>query len=141
MNQPKHLISSARRLRKRMTDAEWALWNMLRDTQCEFKFRRQHPIEPYVVDFYCAERKLIIEADGGQHGEANDKVRDETLKKMGYRILRFWNNDILTNRDGVWAVIARALNGEVVSDVISPTLPSPLQGEESCGTLASSQQT
>lgn len=109
-NQPHQKISQARRLRKNMTDAEWKIWDMLRGPQCTFKFRRQHPIAPYIIDFYCAELNLIIEADGGQHGGLHDKKRDTFLKDKGYHILRFWNNNILENPCGVWDKIAMTID-------------------------------
>ena len=104
--------TNARRLRKTMTDAEQALWRNLRDRQVEgCRFRRQVPIGRYIVDFACLERRLIVEVDGGQHevNQADDAVRDAWLKKEGYRVLRLWNNDVLSNREGVLQKIAEAL--------------------------------
>ncbi len=131
MKQSRHLIQSARRLRQNMTDAEWELWDILRGPQCRFRFRRQHPIEPYIVDFYCSELSLIIEADGSQHGGEDDMKRDTYLKEKGYRILRFWNNDILSNIDGVWARIDAVLNDLSQLPRVTPTLTLPLKGEGS----------
>jgi very-short-patch-repair endonuclease len=96
----------ARRLRHRQTDAEKALWAILRRKQISgFKFRRQEPIGPYVVDFVSFEKKLIIEIDGGQHAEMQARARDEErstwLRGEGYEVLRFWNNDVLVNREAV----------------------------------------
>ncbi len=107
----------ARELRKRQTDAERALWNKLRSKQIEgVKFRRQQPIGPYIVDFVSLERKLIIEIDGGQHNERKvreeDQEREEWLKEKGYQILRFWNNDVLTNIEGVLERIKENLEGK-----------------------------
>src|SRR5271168_5144692 len=92
----------ARILRRRPTDAERRLWHFLRRDQLGFRFRRQFPIPPYFVDFACVEAKLVIEADGSQHALPGDHDRrDAFLTSRGWRVLRFWNNDILTNRDGV----------------------------------------
>ena len=96
-----------------MTDAEWALWLRLRDRRLDgHKFWRQRSFWPYVADFCCLKSKLIIEVDGGQHTPLRDNVRTASLKKQGFRILRFWNNDVLSNIDGVLEVILKALEGE-----------------------------
>ena len=94
-----------------MTDAERALWRILRLRQVEGKrFRRQVPIDCYIVDFACLEARLIIEVDGGQHFESeSDRKRDAYLRSQGFRVLRFWNNEILANREGVFQVITEAL--------------------------------
>ena len=98
----KSLTPIARKLRKNLTDAEKHLWYVLRVNNLGFKFRRQALIGKYIVDFVCYEKKLIIELDGGLHyGSADDKTRDEWLKSQGFKILRFWNNEVLENRDGV----------------------------------------
>ena len=101
----------ARSLRKTPTDAEDALWYQLRSRRLNgFKFVRQEPLGPYTVDFICRERRIIIEADGGQHADsAGDKIRDKWLADHNYRILRVWNHDILRNIAGVLEVIATAL--------------------------------
>lgn len=89
-----------------MTDAERLLWNRVRANQLGIKFRRQQPLENYVVDFVCFENKLIIELDGGQHFDSErDAKRDDFLKANGYRILRFWNNEVLRDIEGVLMVI------------------------------------
>src|SRR5437899_1689174 len=92
-------LATAQRLRREMTDAERKLWSALRSRQMEgAKFRRQQPIGPFIADFVCQERRLIIEADGGQHAESStDDRRTAFLESKGYRVLRFWNNDILQN--------------------------------------------
>jgi|SRR3982074_2600040 very-short-patch-repair endonuclease len=107
----------ARRLRRDSTDAERKLWYRLRSRSIlGFKFVRQEPIGPYVVDFVCRERRLILEVDGGQHaGNKRDLVRDQWLAGQRYRVLRFWNNDVLGNVDGVLETIAVALNEEASS--------------------------
>jgi len=114
MEKSKEEIALARGLRKRQTDAERVLWNKLRNKQMEgVKFRRQQPIGSYIVDFVSLERKLIIEIDGGQHNERKvrekDQEREKWLKEKGYQILRFWNNDVLTNIEGVLERIKETL--------------------------------
>jgi primosomal protein N' (replication factor Y) len=93
-----------------MTQAEKRLWSVLRDRQLGgHKFRRQHPVGPYIADFACFECRLIVEADGGQHNESvSDERRTVDLQKAGWRVLRFWNNDILENIEGVAAKILEA---------------------------------
>ena len=100
----------ARALRRRMTDAERRIWYFLRGRHlADFKFRRQHPIGPYVVDFVCLEQKLVIELDGGQHAsDPNDLRRDAFLQRQGYRVLRFWNNEALNHTAAVCESILRA---------------------------------
>lgn len=102
--------NSARALRRRMTDAERRIWYFLRGRHLVgFKFRRQHPIGPYVVDFVCLEQKLVIELDGGQHAsDPNDPHRDAFLQRNGYRVLRFWNNEALSRTAAVCESILRA---------------------------------
>jgi very-short-patch-repair endonuclease len=115
----------ARRLRKNSTDAETRLWSRLRRKQLDgFRFRRQVSLGPYVADFVCFEARLIVEADGGQHAErAADAARTAWLERRGYRVLRFWNNDILGNTDGVIQSIRSALAQH------PPPHPSPARGE------------
>jgi very-short-patch-repair endonuclease len=111
----KRRVTLERKLRGQPTDAEMKLWLSLRDRRlCGFKFVRQEAIESYVVDFVCRDRRLIIEVDGGQHADSlSDRNRDRVLSEAGYRVLRFWNNDVLANRDGVLQVIAEALEAEL----------------------------
>jgi very-short-patch-repair endonuclease len=100
-------------LRRSSTDAEQALWNELRARRPGgHKFRRQWTIGPYIADFCCVESLLIVEADGSQHSEKADRARTVYLRGQGFRILRFWNNDILTNMEGVLTVILGALKTE-----------------------------
>ena len=104
--------ATARRLRRNGTDAERALWRYLRNrTASGAKIRRQQPIGPYIVDFVCFEARLIIEIDGGQHAVQADQdaIRTAYLKRHKFRVIRFWNNDVLTNPHGVFATIERAL--------------------------------
>jgi very-short-patch-repair endonuclease len=101
-------VDRARGLRRTMTDAELRLWRYLRNRHLiGMKFRRQHEIDRYIVDFVCPEASLIVELDGGQHAEmmAADADRTRRLEAMGYRVLRFWNNDVLANTGAVLEVI------------------------------------
>ncbi|MEW5972259.1 MAG: ATP-dependent RNA helicase HrpA [Pseudomonadota bacterium] len=116
----------ARSLRHNQTEAEQKLWQQLRAHRFEgAKFRRQHPLGPYVVDFVCLEKHLVIELDGGQHSEAEayDRQRDAWLEGQGFRVLRFWNNEVMQNLEGVLEAIRLALQSP------SPQPPSP-QGQE-----------
>ena len=104
----------ARALRSSLTDAERKLWSHLRLRQVHgFKFRRQRPVGPYIVDFVCLERSLIIEVDGSQHVQqaAQDAHRDDYLAGLGFKVLRFWDNSVLAETDAVIEVIAQALGG------------------------------
>src|SRR5262245_14031426 len=96
-------VSSARALRRAMTDAERKLWFALRDRRLEgTKFRRQVPIGPYIADFVYFESRMVIEVDGGQHADsAHDAKRDRWFEANRFRVLRFWNNDVLSNIEGV----------------------------------------
>ena len=107
-----NLTILAKNLRKSSTDAERCLWKYIRNKKLSgLKFRRQMPIGKYIADFVCFENKIIIELDGGQHNEdaeiVDDKVRTVWLESQGFKVLRFWNNDVLKNMAGVWEVIAR----------------------------------
>jgi very-short-patch-repair endonuclease len=102
------LVTLSRNLRKRQTDAENLLWRHLRGKQVEgLRFRRQQPIGRYIADFVCLEKRLILEIDGGQHDleKHKDDQRTNWLMNEGYRVLRFWNNDVLTNLEGVLETI------------------------------------
>jgi very-short-patch-repair endonuclease len=97
-------------LRRQPTDAERLLWQRLRGEQLGAKFRRQHPYLGYVLDFVCLERKLVIEVDGSQHAESEtDEKRDRDLRASGFRVLRFWNNEVITQTDAVLERIAGEL--------------------------------
>ena len=100
-------IPFARQLRVEATDAEARLWQRLRNRMLGgFKFRRQFPVGPYIADFVCIERKLIVELDGGQHADnPADERRTRFLERRGYRVIRFWNPDVLANTDGVLEMI------------------------------------
>jgi very-short-patch-repair endonuclease len=107
-----------------MTDAERKLRQRLRAHRFnEASFRRQLPIGPYIVDFACLRARLVIELDGGQHGPRRDSVRDAWLANQNLRVLRFWNNDVHSNIEGVMQVIADAL-----TQVIPPSLTLPRKG-------------
>jgi very-short-patch-repair endonuclease len=92
-----------RKLRRNLTDAERLLWRRLRDGQINgHKFRRQHPYGDFILDFVCLEMKLVIEVDGGQHSESDKDVsRDQLLVDAGFRVMRFWNNQVMTELDAV----------------------------------------
>jgi very-short-patch-repair endonuclease len=120
----------ARGLRQRSTDAERLVWQHLRDRRLGgLKFRRQHPVGRYIVDFVCPECRLVVELDGSQHmvNRTADAKRTRDLAQAGYRVLRFWDNDVLRNTDAVLAAILAAA-GVNAADQPSP-LPSPLKGE------------
>ena len=108
----RELRDRAREMRANPTPAELRLWSILRDRRMpSAKFRRQHVLEPYIVDFVCLERMLIVEADGSQHAEnSSDQRRDFRLRARGFRVLRFWNNDVLDNAVGVFEAIFAALH-------------------------------
>ena len=113
------LIPIAKRLRKNATEAEKHLWYILRSKSMGVKFRRQAVIGRYVVDFVCFEKRFIIEVDGGQHCQnSKDIIRDQWLKSQGYDVMRFWNNEVLENLDGVFEVLEARLNSP------SPSLPT-----------------
>jgi len=115
----------ARTLRQNMTEAERRIWQILRLNRMKgCKFRRQVPIGPYIADFVCHEARLIVEIDGGQHDplSAREAERNEFLQSEGYRILRFWNNKVLANLDGVHQTIASELGR------ITPTQTLPHRG-------------
>ena len=109
--QDKKTVRIARRLRVNQTEAETVLWNRLRNRQIDgYKFVRQQPIGQYICDFVCREKLVVVEVDGGQHAElVSDVIRDRFLNELGYRVLRFWNNDVLGNIDGVLTTIQAEL--------------------------------
>ena len=124
------IITAAKKLRQDQTEAEKKLWLKLRNRQLGgVKFRRQQFIGPFIVDFACLEHKLIIEIDGGHHGQVINKERDNNrtswLEQEGYHVIRFWNNDVIQNVDIVLEKI-----WEVLNNTSYPNLSSPLKGEE-----------
>ena len=127
----KRLTTLARNLRRNQTDAERNLWSRLRCSQLNgVKFRRQQPVGDYIVDFISFEKRLIIEIDGGQHIESttNDHVRTDYLENQGYRVIRFWNTDIMQNLEGV---INEIVNTLTPYQVRGRLYTSPIKGEES----------
>lgn len=125
---PINLTEVSRDLRKRMTDAERVLWQRLKSKQLYgFKFRRQEQIGRFIVDFVCFEKGVVVEADGGQHSSEREKDEERTqwLNSQGYTVLRFWNNDIPTNPEGVLEEIRSAC-----MKTPSPQ-PSPTEGRGS----------
>jgi primosomal protein N' (replication factor Y) len=111
-----------------MTDAEQVLWKELRKYRLGWRFRRQFPIPPYIVDFACLYARLIVEADGGQRGRPGDHdLRDRALRRRGWRVLRFWNNEILANPQGVLRTISEMLGPP--RDRSPHPNPPPLAGE------------
>lgn len=111
----KETLHKAVQLRHASTPAEVKLWRCLQRGQVDGnKFRRQHAIGPFIADFCCVQKRLVIEVDGGQHVDQADYDADRTsfLEGLGYRVLRFWNNDVEQNIDGVIEVIRQALEGD-----------------------------
>ncbi|MDP9423158.1 MAG: endonuclease domain-containing protein [Pseudomonadota bacterium] len=123
-------LTRAKRLRREMTDAERKLWSVLRSRQLEgARFRRQQPIGPFIADFVCQEARLIVEADGSQHADSERDIRRTAfLWSKGYRVLRFWNNDILENLEGVAESILAALSTPHPAQPPAES-PSPSRGE------------
>lgn len=123
---PEQQTERARSLRNEQTDVEKRLWRELRNRQLDgFKFRRQHGVGPYIVDFVCIEAGLVVELDGGQHAEqaGYDSRRSVFIEAAGYRVVRFWNNEMLENIEGVLERIRAEL-------LASPSPhPSPQRGE------------
>ncbi|HEU4961706.1 MAG TPA: DUF559 domain-containing protein [Sphingomonas sp.] len=117
-------------MRANPTDAERRLWSMLRDRRmATFKFRRQQIITPYIVDFVCFARRLIIEADGSQHADNKDDIRrDRFLRGQGFQVLRFWNNQVLNEASAVADAIFAALTSLTLPSLRLGPLPLP-QGE------------
>jgi len=128
----KKMTKIAKRLRKNMTDAEKLLWSKIRNRQLGVKFRRQQPVGRYIVDFICFEEQIIIEVDGGQHSQnKEDEIRDKWFMAKGFKVLRFWNNDVLRNVRGV----VEDIREELLSPSLNPSrqgreTSSPLKGED-----------
>ena len=122
------IVATARKLRRSSTDVERKLWHRIRDKQVEgFRFRRQRPIEKYIVDFICLDASLIVELDDGQHAESvvYDEKRSAFLESLGYRVLRFWNSEVIENMEGV----LERLRGALLLTRVDPALALPLAGE------------
>ena len=121
---------NAKTLRIGMTEAERRLWSRLRQEQLGVKFRRQHPLGTYVLDFVCLDAKLVVEVDGSQHldQQAYDERRSAWLASQGYAVLRFWANEVLSETDAVVNSISQSL-GLAAAPAPTPTLPQ--RGRES----------
>ena len=124
-------LERAKSLRRRLTDQEKKLWGTLRDRRLGgFKFRKQQPIGPFIADFVCQERRLIVEVDGSQHAESQtDAAPDAFLEDKGYRVLRVWNNEVTGNLSGVLTAILAALSDPHPPIARQWAPPSPLKGE------------
>jgi very-short-patch-repair endonuclease len=117
-------LERARELRGGSTDAERKLWSVLRGGNIDgLKFRRQHPIPPYTVDFCCLSADLVVEVDGSQHSEESDRARTRFLESKGFTVLRFWDNDVLMQIEAVVEAICRTVSP-------SPLTPTPLPSGE-----------
>jgi very-short-patch-repair endonuclease len=124
-------LERTRRLRREMTPQERLLWGQLRDRRLAgAKFRKQMWFAGYIADFACTDARLVVEADGSQHADNTDydAARERAFGSLGWRTLRFWNNEITENLDGVLTVIANALPSPS-RPASPPAFPSPLQGE------------
>ena len=128
------LRDRAKKMRSEPTLAEHRLWQILRAKRLAgHKFKRQLPIDDYIVDFACPSRRLIVEADGGQHSESEyDRHRDAHLRAQGFRVLRFWNNDIFNNEEGVLTSILDALQAPLPARLRRAS-PPPLKGGGAIG--------
>lgn len=126
-------LARARRMRRNMTDAEKLLWRHLRNRQLGHKFRSQMWLCGYIADFACPEAGLVVEADGGQHDARSDydRARTSAFAREGFRVLRFWNHDILGNLDGVLKTISDALPSPSHPAAQAGPLPLPKVGEGS----------
>ena len=121
---PTHALEFSRRLRRDSTDAERKLWQYLRAGRFDgLKFRRQHPIPPYIADFCCIEKRLIVELDGSQHNAQVDAVKTGFLESRGWSIVRFWDNDVLLETEAVLDAIWNAISNRTLS-------PTPLPSGE-----------
>ncbi len=135
----KDMTARARSLRANMTDAELRLWRALRRDQLNgLSFRKQHPIGPYTVDFYCSRLRLAVEVDGGQHAEQRkqaDDRRTQWLAEKGITVVRYWNNDVLSNLEGVPSDLLGHTE-RLAQAVATPTPTLPLSGGGRTDTLA-----
>src|SRR3546814_553421 len=123
---PDGATARSRSLRANMTDAERKVWALLRSAFPKWCFRRQVPFHQYIADFASHRARLVLEIDGGRHGEASDAPRTAIIEADGYRVLRFWNNEVLTNIEGVTGRLAAVLN-----ERSPPPNPPPSRGRAS----------
>ena len=124
-------VERARSLRKNMPDAERAFWHQVRNRRFRgMKFRRQVPVGPYFADFLCHEKKIIVELDGGQHVKQADYDYRRTvfIGKMGFRVIRFWDTDVLKNMNGVLMELEHALGVDDPHPALSHPLPRTGEG-------------
>jgi len=121
MRRDRELIRRAQELRRTMTDCERRLWRRLGDRELGFKFRRQRPIGKYIADFACPAARIVIELDGGQHGsdeaEALDVIRTSAIERCGFRVIRFWNHEVIEDLDDVFE--------RIWNELYAPTLALP----------------
>jgi very-short-patch-repair endonuclease len=118
---PSSTLAIARKLRQQSTDAELRLWYYLRAKRTlSLKWRRQHPIPPYIADFYCHQAKMVVELDGGQHDELRDAKRTAFIRSQGIELIRFWNHDVLLNTEAVIDEILRVVQMRTLSPGPSP---------------------
>lgn len=128
-------VPRARELRRNPTDAERAMWDLLRQHFPHLRFRRQVPLRHYIADFASHATRIIIEIDGGQHSPAADAHRTRTIEAEGYRIIRFWNNDVLGNPEGCSLMIAKCVArshpnpASTRRQAAKSSHPSPIEGE------------
>ncbi|MBA3670361.1 MAG: endonuclease domain-containing protein, partial [Sphingomonas sp.] len=100
----------AQELRNNATDAERKLWRTVSRSQLGHKFSRQMPVGPFIIDFMCRQKRLVIELDGGQHADSpKDEARTRFIEAQGFRVIRFWNNDVMANIEGVIWTVSEAL--------------------------------
>ena len=122
---PPDAVSKARRLRANMTHAEHVVWRLLRASFPDWHFRRQVPIRHFITDFASHRAHLVIEVDGGQHAQVHDDARTKVIEAEGYRVVRFWNSEVLGNPEGVhWAIAAALLDPHPLPS------PPPSRGRE-----------
>ncbi|MGY3449654.1 endonuclease domain-containing protein [Bradyrhizobium sp. USDA 4353] len=128
----KRIRNFAKAMRRGPTDAEAAMWRLLRDRRLsQFKFRRQVPFQNYILDFVCFERRLVIEIDGIQHTDAcSDRTRDEVLAREGFKVARYWNNDVLQQRTAVLEdILAKLSERRAPSHPAAPSVPRDVDPE------------
>ena len=126
-----NLLLQARSLRRSLTTSERRLWHALRRNALGVPFRRQHPIPPYIADFAASSVWLIVEVDGSQHADGADAVRDAALLAAGWRVLRFWNNEVMANLEAVLVRVTEAIEEQRLGDPLPS--PPPLCGRGSGG--------